>query len=423
MLYERWRQIVQQHRNELALHDLATGERLTFAELDLAVGVSDRSEEKVLFPRGISGGFVVTVLRAWKAGQVVCPLEVEQTTPSFASLPSGCVHLKSTSATTGAPRVAAFRAVQLMADAENIVTTMGLRPDWPNLGLISLAHSYGFSNLVLPLLLHGIPLILVASQLPEALRHALSIWPDVTLSGVPALWRVWHDAGAIRSGIRLAISAGAPLPLALEQAVFSQSGIKIHNFYGATECGGIAYDTTCSPRTDPSCVGLPMRNVQLSVNDEGCLQVRSKAVGQTYWPEPNSTLRHCSYQTSDLAELADGLVFLRGRATDQMNVAGRKISPEIIERALLTHPKVRECLVFGVPSPNDPRGEMIVGCVVAQPGTQVEDLRQFVFSKLAAWQVPREWWFVDTLQTNQRGKLSRGEWRKKYLDERSEQRG
>ena len=197
MLYERWRQIVQQHRNELALHDLAADERLTFAELDSAVEVSDRSEEKVLFPRGINAEFVLTVLRAWKAGQVVCPLEVEQTTPIFSRLPLGCVHLKSTSATTGAPRVVAFRAAQLMADAENIVTTMGLRPDWPNLGLISLAHSYGFSNLVLPLLLHGIPLILVNSRLPEVLRHALSIWPDVTLSGVPALWRVWHDAGAI----------------------------------------------------------------------------------------------------------------------------------------------------------------------------------------------------------------------------------
>ena len=59
-----------------------------------------------------------------------------------------------------------------MADAENIVATMGLRPDWPNLGVISLAHSYGFSNLVLPLLLHGIPLILAGAPLPEIVLRA-----------------------------------------------------------------------------------------------------------------------------------------------------------------------------------------------------------------------------------------------------------
>ena len=55
------------------------------------------------------------------------------------------------SATTGAARVIAFTAGQLAADVENIVATMGLRPNWPNLGVISMAHSYGFSNLVLPL--------------------------------------------------------------------------------------------------------------------------------------------------------------------------------------------------------------------------------------------------------------------------------
>ncbi len=77
-----------------------------------------------------------------------------------------------TSATGGAPRMVAFTGEELVADADNIVATMGLRPDWPNLGVISLAHSYGFSNLVLPLLLHGIPLILVDAPLPETVRQA-----------------------------------------------------------------------------------------------------------------------------------------------------------------------------------------------------------------------------------------------------------
>ena len=54
----------------------------------------------------------------------------------------------------GNPRAILFTVSQLMADATNIVDTMGLRADWPNLGVISLAHSYGFSNLITPLLLH-----------------------------------------------------------------------------------------------------------------------------------------------------------------------------------------------------------------------------------------------------------------------------
>jgi len=288
---------------------------------------------------------------------------------------------------------------------------MGLRPDWPNLGVISLAHSYGFSNLVLPLLLHGIPLVLLDSPLPESLRRAAATVPHTTLPAVPALWRTWHEAGAIPANVRLAISAGAPLPLSLEQDVFAKAGLKIHNFYGATECGGIAYDISSTPRMDAVCVGSPMKNVTLSVNQDGCLEVRSAAAGQSYWPAPETNLGSGCYSTSDLAEIRDGQVFLRGRASDQINVAGRKVSPEIVERALSQHPQVRDCLVFGAPGAGNGRGEIIVACVVTDPGATLEALRQFLLEQLPAWQVPREWRLLDSLAPNQRGKLSRAEWR------------
>jgi acyl-coenzyme A synthetase/AMP-(fatty) acid ligase len=307
----------------------------------------------------------------------------------------------------------AFTTEQLAADADNIVATMGLRAEWPNLGVISLAHSYGFSNLVTPLLLHGIPLILLPSGLPEAMRSVASEGTSFTLAAVPALWRAWHGAKAIPQNIRLAISAGAPLPLPLEEAIFSANGLKIHNFLGASECGGIAYDASETPRTDAACVGLPMGNVHVLVGDDGCLQVHSRAVGQTYWPEPAARLANGCFQTSDLAELRDGLVFLCGRASDQINVAGRKLSPETVERALLAHAAVRDCLVFGMPDGS--RGETVAVCLVVGDHVSEEALKQFLLERLPAWQVPRAWRFVDSLAANQRGKLSRAEWRRKYL--------
>src|SRR5204863_8752858 len=109
------------------------------------------------------------------------------------------------------PRLVAFTAAQLVADAQNIIATMGLKPEWPNLGVISLAHSYGFSNLMLPLLLHGIPLILVGSALPEAVRRAAATEEAITLAAVPALWSRWHEVDSIPAHVTLAISAGAPL--------------------------------------------------------------------------------------------------------------------------------------------------------------------------------------------------------------------
>ncbi len=415
MLYDRWREIARTHRSEVALRDLGSGRDWTFAQLDTDTEADPAPDQLIAFPQGISAEFVLAVLRAWRRGQVVCPLEVGQLAPAFASLPENCVHLKTTSATTGAARAIAFTAEQLAADARNIVTTMGLRGGWPNLGVISLAHSYGFSNLILPLLLHGIPLMLVPSPLPEALRRAASCAGSVTLAAVPALWRAWLDAGAIPSNVRLAISAGAPLPLALEAAVFEGFGLKIHNFYGASECGGIAYDRTAVPRTDASCVGSAMDHVELSIGESGCLEVHSSAAGETYWPSPDARLARGKFQTSDLAELREGQIYLRGRAGDQINIAGRKLSPEVIERVLLTHPAVRECLVFGVPSEDAARSEEIVACVASEESLAPEALREFVLARLPAWQVPREWVLVDALPVNERGKLSRAEWRKEFL--------
>jgi acyl-coenzyme A synthetase/AMP-(fatty) acid ligase len=415
MLYERWCEIAGERRDELALRDAASGRRWTFAELFAAGEVQTIGRSCTAFPQGHSSGFILDLLAGWRENKMICPLEPGQSPPEVSRPPKNCVHFKFTSATAGAARLVALTAQQLMADADNIVATMGLRADWPNLGVVSMAHSYGFSNLALPLLLHGIPLILTPAPLPEIIRCASENEPAITFAAVPAMWRAWHEAGAIPHGVRLAISAGAPLSVDLEQAIFKSRGLKIHNFYGASECGGIAYDASETPRTDPALVGTPMQNVNVSLNDLGCLVVRSRAVAESYWPERSDSLDGGTFQSNDLAELKDGAVYLRGRQGDQINVAGRKVSPETVERALLAHPQVRECLVFGVPSPEGERTETIVAVIVAGAGEK--ELKPFLLQTLPAWQVPREWRFVGSLSANARGKISRAEWRRNFMAE------
>ncbi|HEY0457095.1 MAG TPA: fatty acid--CoA ligase family protein [Verrucomicrobiae bacterium] len=417
MLYERWQMVSRMYRSEVALRDLGTGQTWTFGALaEEAERGSNQATPGVVYPQGATAGFVLEVLRAWRNGHIVCPLEAGQAPPkNLPPPPPQIVHLKTTSATTGQARLVAMTAPQLIADAENIVQTMGLRPEWPNLAVISLAHSYGFSNLITPLLLHGIPLALVPAPLPEVVRQAAASLPAITLAAVPALWRAWHDAASLPGNIQLAISAGAPLQLSLEQEIFNRHGLKLHNFYGSSECGGIAYDRASEPRSDAAMIGQPMENVRLSVDSDGCLEVRGAAVAETYWPEAEPNLGNGCFRTSDLVEFKEGLIYLRGRMGDQINVAGRKISPEAVERIIAAHPEVRECLVFGVPSQDPARVEEIVACVAAKGAVAAETLKQFLLAQLPAWQVPREWWFVNALEASQRGKLSRHEWRKKYL--------
>lgn len=414
MLYERWCRTLESGPHRPALHEPAAGRTWTFADLDRAAAAPP-AQPGPAHPTGRDASFIVEVLRAWRHGRVLCPLEPGQLPPSVPPPPAGIAHLKLTSSTTGPAKVIALTASQLAADVDHIVATMGLRPDWPNLGVLSLAHSYGFSNLVTPLLLHGIPLIVLPSALPAAVFTEAARWPAVTLPAVPALWQAWFQAGPLPASIRLAISAGAPLPGPLERGLFERDRLKVHNFLGASECGGIAYDATAVPREDPTVVGTPLRGVKVRVDEAGCLEVSGPAVAETYWPEPDPRLAGGTYRSTDLVDLApSGEVRLLGRAADLINVAGRKVAPEQVETCLLSHPAVAEALVFGIPDQAG-RHEAVGVALVCRRPTGEAELREHLSAHLPAWQWPRRWWFLDALPADARGKRSRRAWRDRLL--------
>ena len=75
MLYERWQKVVRDRRNEVALRDLASGRSWTFAQLDREAETALPDNPAMVFPQGHSPEFIFTVLRAWRRGAVVCPLE------------------------------------------------------------------------------------------------------------------------------------------------------------------------------------------------------------------------------------------------------------------------------------------------------------------------------------------------------------
>jgi len=417
MLYERWQSIARLHGNRVAVFDAANRREWTFAELADKVEKSSPPEGAVQFPAGHTVQFMIDVLNGWRHNRPVLPLEPGQNVPLIPDLPLSVAHLKMTSGSTGEPQLIAFTEAQLAADADNIISTMGLSTTLPNLGVISLAHSYGFSNLVTPLLLHGIPLILCPTPLPEMVKNAAAGHESIALPAVPAMWRAWNDANSIPPNAIIAISAGAPLPLELERAIFERSNLKIHNFCGSSECGGIAYDRSGEPRTDSMLIGQPMDNVSLAINDEGCLVVESEAVGEAYLQEPNDRLVAGRFVTSDLAELDRGKLRIVGRASDVINIAGRKLSPETVENVIRTQPGIRDCVVFGLPAADEMRFEEIVAAVQPNPEFDLAVVKQGIGRKLASWQVPRHWWIVDKIETSSRGKISRKEWRMRFLNE------
>src|SRR5439155_23635888 len=152
---------------------------------------------------------------------------------------------KLTSGTTGTPRAVRVRALQILADGEAVCDTSGIGGDDVNFGIIPWSHSYGFSNLVTPLLCRGVPVVAIEDRLPRALLDGLARTGATVFPGLPVLFQKLAELDCEPlPKLRLCISAGAPLSATITAAFRERFGVKIHGFYGSSECGGIAYDAS-----------------------------------------------------------------------------------------------------------------------------------------------------------------------------------
>jgi long-chain acyl-CoA synthetase len=321
--------------------------------------------------------------------------------------------LKLTSGTTAAPRAIRFRSQQLLADCEQICDTMGITGDDLNFGVIPISHSYGFSNLLTPLLARGVPMALSQDRLPRAVLGDLARTNASVFPGMPVFYQAFCDMNNLPAlpRLRLCISAGAPLTAGIAERFHTRFQLSIHSFYGSSECGGICYDRGGTHFED-GFVGEPMQGVDLEMADQEAdssqVRVRSAAVGDGYFPEPDEERLGGGVFVPDDILARHGLGFkIVGRVSDVINVAGKKVNPAEVEAQILRFPGVREAIAFGRKSAR--RNEEVAACVVANPSVRESELREFCRAGLSGWQVPKRIFLVDQIPVNERGKTNRRE--------------
>src|SRR5213596_2076105 len=174
--------------------------------------------------------------------------------------------LKLTSGTTATPRAIRFRSRHVLADCDQICDTMGISDADLNFGVIPISHSYGFSNLLTPLIARGVPMVVSCDTTPRAILADLARTNATVFPGTPIFYQVFcdmHDIPALPQ-LRLCISAGAPLSGTVTRKFFEKFKLLIHSFYGASECGGICYDSDGTAFED-GVVGEPLTNVDVRI--------------------------------------------------------------------------------------------------------------------------------------------------------------
>lgn len=322
-------------------------------------------------------------------------------------VPEGARLIKLTSGSTGMPKGIVATEENLIADCLNICATMDIRADDINLGAIPMSHSYGFSNLVTPLLTQGTAVVISNDYLPQSVVTLCNRFSSTIVPLIPMVFDHLVTAGAGEfKTVRTFLSAGAPLPAAVSRKFRERFGLPIHTFYGCSECGGITYDRE-GAAVERGTVGQAIGKVMLS-SARGRLSVRGDNVALGYLHDAATfhPFEHGLFVTDDLIELREnGEVAITGRASELINTAGKKVNPREVEQVLLQIEGVREAKVYGEPA--GARGDVVAAAIVASPDVTREQIRAFCLEHLSPHKVPRIVKLIESIPVDERGKVKR----------------
>jgi acyl-CoA synthetase (AMP-forming)/AMP-acid ligase II len=329
--------------------------------------------------------------------------------------------IKLSSGSTGMPKGIALSAANLLAEAENIVSTLQLTPNDQVLAAVPLTHSYGFDLGVLPMLYSGVSLVARDEFVPRRLLADMANKRTSIFLGVPSIYRTLVNIPVSSKPdlkhIRYLLSCTAPLYPDLINSFHDKFDAPICQHYGSSETGAATTHSPSKVLAHPTSVGSAMNNVTITVIDdrgrelgrgqEGEVVISSQAVALGYVmgaPAGESPFRARAYLTGDLGYVDDeGLVHLTGRKGHIINVGGLKVSPSEVVQVLERFPPISEAAVVGVAGTSGE--EMVCAVVTLRQPTTADEIVAHCRDNIADYKVPRRIEIRDELPRGATGKI------------------
>jgi long-chain acyl-CoA synthetase len=248
---------------------------------------------------------------------------------------------------------------------------------------------------------------------------------------LPQAVRDRHDL----SSLEVVIHAAAPCPAQVKEQMIDWWGPIIHEYYGATEGLGFAACDSAQWLAHRGTVGKVMLG-DLHVLDEN-MQPCPKGTSGTLWfktatpfeyfndPAKTADARSPDASMSTVGDVGyvddDGFLYLTDRATFMIVSGGVNIYPQECENLLITHPKIADAAVFGIP--NEDLGEEVKAVVQVMPGIPAssalsDELIAFCAKHLSRQKCPRSVDFEAELPRLPTGKLYKRLLRDRYWGDR-----
>ncbi len=281
-------------------------------------------------------------------------------------------------------------------------------------------HMFGLTAVLLASIAKGSTVVVVpgTGRSVDSFMEAIEREKGTMYLGVPYIYAlainvarregIAHDL----SSLRLCISGGAPLPVEVIKLFKQYYGRKLLDIWGQTES---VSQITISPIDGTDKIGSsgkPMPCWEIKIVDDNDNELPPNQAGEIiargpimtdFYNNPQATaetIKNGWLYTGDIGKIdEDGYLFITGRKRKVLILKGQNIFPSDIEEILVTHPKIAEAKVIGVPDVI--RGETVKALIRLKPGETAteQEIRQFCQKYMTDYKLPREITFTDTMPT------------------------
>lgn len=294
-------------------------------------------------------------------------------------------------------------------------------------------HIYGLTVCVNFPTLIGATILVFPRYDPREMLEIIDREHPTIFPGAPAIYGSLLQQKNVSKynlkSIKVCVSGSAPLPGDTIKRFAELTQAKILEGYGLSEASPVTHFNPFKSKQKPGSIGVPMPDTEARILDMlvggdealapgkmGELVIKGPQVMRGYYERPADTadvIRNGWLYTGDIAYMdEDGYFFIVDRRKDLIISSGYNIYPREIDEVLHAHPKIREAVAVGIPHPT--RGEIVKAFVVLEPGAVMEktDVIAYCKKKLAAYKVPRQVEFRESLPKTLVGKVLRRALRK-----------
>lgn len=371
--------------------------------------------------------FLVTYCAVHSIGAIAVPLEAKVPEATFVSISSeveSCsysddiVDILYTTGTTGKSKGVMLSETALVSCADNFIADLGFSSDL--LFIISgpLNHIASLFKIHPTITAGGTICVLDGLKDLNAFFDIFNLpYKKFATFLVPASIRLimqlaYDKLCAVADKIDFIETGAAPITHHdMEQLSRALPNARLFNTLGGTEIGAVCTYNFNDGRYMEGCIGRPMKNSTVEVTPEGNIIVSGLTIMSGYVADEESTrkvLRDGKIYGSDLGYIdEDGLIHLKGRQGDVINVGGYKVDPSEVEGAVASHPSVTDSICIADIHPVI--GTVLKLLVVLADG-QVLDKRELALhikSKLEPYKVPTYYEAVSSIKRTYNGKLDR----------------